>query len=237
MVKALCLGHQELYLELFQTSAPTSLLSLVHFWNPRKQEQVGMRRGRLQYSFCEECSNRFLVLPSSRPHSRKLCFTLGSLCLGVTYEGVLERAWKDGTLLREESQGWSLERVMVRLHRGVPRLAVAPGDALHAPVLGVLWLLRCSNFLGFWLALLELQAYTHDHRSTEKSLVMAKFMSSSCLPTHIVIRPYPLARCVCLSSVSSVLVELNCSSVYFLPGFPWLDALFTCPLSSLQEVF
>ena len=49
-----------------------------------------------------------------------------------------------------------------------PSLVVALGDALNARP-GVLWLLLCSNFLGFWFALLKLQVCTHDHHSTEKS--------------------------------------------------------------------
>ena len=85
-----------------------------------------------------------------------------------------------------------------------PWLVVALGDALNARP-GVLWLLLCSNFLGFRFALLKLQVCTHDHHSTEKSLgmgspvmVLPKSVKSSCLPTHIIIYSYPLACCFCL---------------------------------------
>lgn len=102
---------------------------------------------------------------------------------------------------------------MVRLHGGVPWLAVALGDALNAPVLGSSGF---CNALTFWLALLELQVCTHDHSSTEKSLDMGspaialpKSVKSSCLPTCIFMYPYPFALCFCLSSVIGALVELT----------------------------
>lgn len=125
------------------------------------QGQYGMRRGCLWYSFYQEFPVLFLVPLQPLPPAKNIWKVVLYSCLSVSGSH-LRMCLKRGAFLREGSQWRHLKRC--------PTVGRSTWGCSRHPCLGPFRPSLCSTSLGFCLVLMELQACTRDHNSTEQSL-------------------------------------------------------------------